>query len=80
MRELEMRRMQRDTIDTPLRGFLRIIFSIANDYVPDCGELHPDLILKARHQFDPHQRSTSQTLFDAISKFGPGSPRIGLRS
>ncbi len=45
MNKLEMRSMQCHPVNELLRGFCPIVFSIADDGVPERRKLHPDLIL-----------------------------------
>ena len=43
-------------------------------------KLHSDLILQARQQRDPDQRSPTQRTFNAVAKFSPGGFAISFRT
>jgi len=53
MIELKMCGMKGDSIDSPLLS--RVIFSVSDDWMANCQELHPDLVLQSRNQSNPHE-------------------------
>jgi hypothetical protein len=79
MCELQMRCMKRDTSNSPVLRFRRMVFSVANDRVVDGGKLHPDLILQSREQRNLDERSGQQRTFDRIPKFSASRFRIVRR-
>jgi hypothetical protein len=80
MYELKMGRMQGDARNAPLRGFRRVVFSIADDRVSERGKLHPDLILQPRDQSYSHERGGHKRAFDGVGKLGTRRLGVALRS
>lgn len=78
MNELKMPGMKSEAIDSPFRGFFRMVLSVTDDRMANGGKLHPDLILQSRYQFDSDERSTAQRTFHGIAEFGTGRLRIAL--
>jgi hypothetical protein len=72
MHELEVSCVKRNAVDSPLRRFLGVVFSVTDDWMTNRGKLHSNLILQSCHQCDSDERSGAETTFDAISKFSPG--------
>jgi hypothetical protein len=72
MSKLKMRGMESNPIDSPLRRFLRVVFSVADDRVPDDRKLRADLILQPCYERDPNQRSTAKRTLDRVLKFCAG--------
>ena len=52
MGELKMTSMERDASNAALRGFGRMVLSVAEDEMADGGKLYADLVLQACHQGD----------------------------
>ena len=80
MYKLEMRGMQRNARNTPLRRLLGMILSVADDGMAERRKLHTDLILQSCHQGHPDQRSAAKKPFDRIAKFGSRRFRVARTS
>lgn len=76
MDKLEMRGVEGNPGNQGLRGFLAVVFSVADHRVADRRELHADLILQPCHQFNSHERSIGKETFDGIAKFGASRFRV----
>ena len=80
MSKLEMRGMQSDARNAPLRRLLGMVLSVADDGMAERRKLHTNLILQSCHQRNPDQRSTAQKPFDRIAKFRSRRFRIARTS
>jgi len=72
----EMGSVECNAIDELLRPFHPVIFSIADNRVPEGRKLDTDLILESGHKLDADERSIRKKAFDRISQFGTSRCRI----
>ena len=80
MNKLKMHGMQRHAVNHLLLGFLAMVFSIADQRVPQGRKLRSDLVLQSRHQFHANKRGVGKDAFNLISEFGARGFRIFGRS
>src|SRR3984893_16169604 len=76
MDKLKMRGMKSNALNQLLRRFRGVIFSVPDYRMARRRKLHADLILKARHQLNPYQRSIRKKAFHGIPEFGASGLRV----
>ncbi len=69
-----------DAIDTPFRRFRQMVLSVADDGMPNGGELHPNLVLQAGHERYPDEGRAAKSAFDVVAKLCTGRFAIARRS
>jgi hypothetical protein len=80
MDKLKMTGVKSDPIDSLLRRFRWVVFSITDYRVANRGKLYSDLVLQTCHQINPHQRSIGKSSLYGIPKLGTSRPRIFRRA
>ena len=76
MNKLKVLSMQCDAIDQLLLGFFAMVFSVADERMPDGGKLCTDLVLQTCYQLNSYKCRGGKCSIYGIVQFSAGSFRI----
>lgn len=79
MNELKMRRVKRDSSNSPFQLLGWTVLPVTNDRIPDRCKLNTDLILQSGNQRDPDKRSTPKAIFYGKVQLSASRLRIPFR-
>src|SRR5579864_1427473 len=76
MNKLKIRGVQRDSVNQLLFSFFAVIFSVADERMPNGGKLRANLVLQSGDKFHAYKCRVGKGALYCITQFGAGSVGI----